>query len=218
MPYEEALLYDKRELFEIYFSIIRRNHPLFFSFIPITDYNTMIIKLDIFILKFGICSAINALFFTQATIHKIYTDKGSYKLGFYLPKIIISFFFTHIIIIIIKYIFLSERNIVNVKKKQTYDQAKEEAVKARRSLIIKYILFYVIGTVFLALFWYYLSSFCAVYQNTQIFLIINTFISLGISFLYPCIINILPSILRKISLKNTNKEYLYKTSKIIQII
>ena len=135
-----------------------------------------------------------------------------------MPKILISFLFTHIIIIIIKYIFLSERNIVNIKKKQTYDQAKEEAVKARRSLIIKYILFYVIGTVFLALFWYYLSSFCAVYQNTQIFLIINTFISLGISFLYPCIINILPSIVRKISLKNTNKEYLYKTSKIIQII
>ena len=67
----------------------------------------MIIKLDIFVLKFGICSAINALFFTEATIHKIYKDKGSYKLGFYLPKIILSFLFTHIIIIIIKYIFLS---------------------------------------------------------------------------------------------------------------
>ena len=218
LPYKEALLYDKREVLGIYCSIIRRNHPLLFSFFPIEDYNTMIIKLDIFILKFCICSAINALFFTQATIHKIYTDKGSYKLGFYLPKIIISFFFTHIIIVIIKYIFLSERNILNVKKIQSYKKAKEEADKARRCLIIKYILFYVIGSGFLGLFWFYLSSFCAVYKNTQIFLIINTFISLGISIIYPCIINILPSIIRKISLNNNNSECLYITSKIIQII
>ena len=89
----------------IYFSILRRNQPLLFSFIPNSDYNTMIIKLDIFILKFCICSAINALFFTESTIHKIYADKGSYKLGYYLPKIFLSFIFTHIIIIIIKYFF-----------------------------------------------------------------------------------------------------------------
>ena len=178
----------------------------------------MIIKLDIFVLKFGICSAINALFFTEATIHKIYKDKGSYKLGFYLPKIILSFLFTHIIIIIIKYIFLSERNILNVKKKEKYEEASEEADKAKRCIITKYILFYIIGTGFLVLFWFYLSSFCAVFQNTQIFLIINTFISLGISFLYPFFINFIPSILRKISLNNTNNECIYKTSKVIQII
>jgi len=218
LPYKEALLYDKRDILGIYFSILRKNHPLLFSFIPNGDYNTMVIKLDIFILKFGICSAINALFFTESTIHKIYADKGSYKLGFYLPKIILSFLFTHIIIIILKYIFLSERNILNVKKKQTYDEANNEADKAKRCLIIKYIIFYITGTAFLVLFWFYLSSFCAVYQNTQIFLIINTFISLGISFLYPCIINFLPSILRKISLNNTNNECMYKTSKVLQII
>ena len=218
LPYNEALLYDKRDILGIYFSILRRNHPLLFSFIPNGDYNTMVIKLDIFILKFGICSAINALFFTESTIHKIYADRGAYKLGFYLPKILLSFLFTHVIIIILKYIFLSEGNILNVKKKPTYDEANEEADKAKRCLIIKYILFYIIGTAFLVLFWFYLSSFCAVYQNTQIFLIINTFISLGISFLYPCIINFLPSILRKVSLNNTNIECMYKTSKVLQII
>jgi len=218
LPYKEALLYDKREVFEIYCSIIRRNHPLLFSFVPNGDYNCMIIKLDMFILKFGICSGINALFFTQATIHKIYTDKGSYKLGFYFPKILLSFIITHAINIVIKYIFLSERNILNVKKKQTYKLANREADKARRCLIIKYISFYIIGTAFLFIFWFYLSSFCAVYQNTQIFLIINTFISLGISFIYPCFINIFPSILRKISLNNSHSECMYKTSKIIQII
>ena len=218
LPYIEALVYDKRDLLHIYFSIIKRNHPIFFSFIPTQDYNTMIIKIDLFILKFAICSAINALFFTEKVIHRIYADKGSYNLGFYLPKIILSFLFTHIIIIVLKYIFLSERNILNIKNKKKYDEAYDEADKARRCLIIKYILFYVIGSLFLILFWYYLSSFCAVYQNTQIFLVINTFISLGISFLFPFIMNIVPSILRYISLKNSNNECIYKISKIIQLV
>ena len=178
----------------------------------------MIIKLDIFILKFCICSAINALFFTESTIHKIYADKGSYKLGYYLPKIFLSFIFTHIIIIIIKYFFLSEGNILKIKKKQSYNEASEEAAKAKRCIIIKYILFYIVGSGFLVLFWFYLSSFCAVYQNTQIFLIINTFISLGIAFLYPIVIDIIPSMLRKIALNNNKSECMYKISKVMQII
>ena len=74
------------------------------------------------------------------------------------------------------------------------------------------------GSGFLVLFWFYLSSFCAVYQNTQIFLIINTFISLGIAFLYPIVIDIIPSMLRKIALNNNKSECLYEISKAIQII
>ena len=34
LPYKEALLYDKRDILGIYFSILRKNHPLLFSFIP----------------------------------------------------------------------------------------------------------------------------------------------------------------------------------------
>ena len=174
--------------------------------------------MDLFILKFAITSAINALFFTESTIHKIYSDKGSYDLSFYLPKIIISFFITHVISIILRYIFLSESGIISIKSKPTYNEASDEKDKVKRCLMIKYILFYVIGGAFLVLFWFYLSSFCAVYQNTQIFLIINTFISLLISIIYPLIINFLPAFLRIFSLQNANNHILYRVSTIIQII
>ena len=118
----------------------------------------------------------------------------------------------------VKYFILSERDIVNIKRKLTYDEAYDEADKAKRCLIIKYILFYAIGVAFLIVFWYYLSSFCAVYQNTQIFLIINTFITIVISFIYPFIINFIPAFLRKIALDGKNRECLYNTNKIIQMI
>ena len=90
----------------------------------------------------------------------------------------------------------------------------------RRCLIIKYLCFYVFGTVVLAFFWYFLSSFGAVYRNSQVHLIKNAFVTLAIAFVYPFIINLLPSTFRIISLKdvNRNSQYMYRFSKIIQII
>ena len=164
------------------------------------------------------CSAVNCLFFTENTIHKIYGDKGTYKIGFYLPKIIISFLVSHVISIGLRYLFLSQYGILEIKKKTSFDEASDKADGVKRCLMIKYIIFYIAGTAFLILFWFYLSSFCAVYQNTQIFLIINTLISLVISFLYPIIINFIPACLRYFSLRKDNNQCLYKISCIIQII
>ena len=72
--------------------------------------------------------------------------------------------------------------------------------------------------VFLLFFWYYLSSFGAVYKNSQIYLIKNTVISYGFSLIYPFFINIFPSILRIYSLKRKENECKYKISRLIQII
>ena len=90
----------------------------------------------------------------------------------------------------------------------------------KRCLAFKYIGFYIIGFIFLLFCWYYLSSFGAVFQNTQIDLISNTFISLGFAFALPFFINLFPGILRIISLKDPNKSkaYMFKISKIFQYI
>ena len=67
---------------------------------------------------------------------------------------------------------------------------------------------------------YYLTSFNAIYQNTQVYLIENTFISFGISLFYPFIINLFPMIIRIYSIQseNKNQEYCYKVSQILQFI
>ena len=83
-------------------------------------------------------------------------------------------------------------------------------------LIIKYICFYIFGTLFLLFLWYYLSSFGAVYRNTQIYLIKNTLISIGFSLVYPFVINLIPAMIRNYSLKHSNREIIYKIGKIIQ--
>ena len=69
-------------------------------------------------------------------------------------------------------------------------------------------------------FWYFISSFCAVYVNTQKILINDTLISFGLSMLYPFGLNLLPGIFRIPALKapKKDKNYLYKISQLVAII
>ena len=218
--YNEALLYDNRTYIQYYKSLLKVKHPILFAFVPNNDYNTMIIKISIFCFSFSLYFVVNACFFDEVTIHQIYKDEGEYNFSFFALQIFLSFIFAHILSILIKYVFLSERNIYEIRKETELMKVREKQNNVKRIIIIKYIIFFIAGTVLLFFFWYYLSSFGAVYQNTQVFLIKNTFISVLISLIYPFIINLLPGIFRIYSLKDAKnkKEGFFIFSKILQII
>ncbi len=218
MNYKDALLYDKRTFIQYYCCLIKLKIPILFAFYPMNDYNIKIIKICLFFLSFVTYFAVNTFFFNESTIHQIYIDGGNYNFSYFIPKIIISFIICYIINILIIYFFSSERNLLEIKNVENLDEISDKADSVKRCLIIKYIIFFIVSFVFLIVFWYYLSSFCAVYQNTQIYLLINTVISFVISLIYPIFFNILPSIIRISSLKSTTSECVYKTSKIIQIL
>ena len=93
-----------------------------------------------------------------------------------------------------------------------------EAIK--KTLNIKFKCFFIISFVLLLFFWYYISCFCAIYENTQLHLIKDSIISFGLSLLYPFGIYLLPGIFRIPSLRSSKKDRhcMYKFSKIIQLI
>ena len=101
---------------------------------------------------------------------------------------------------------------------QTLSNADSKANKVGKNLIIKYTIFFIGGLIFIVFFWILLSSFGAVYTNTQIFIFKNTLISFAISLCYPFLINILPCIFRMCSLRSTNSECTYKVSKFLQLL
>jgi hypothetical protein len=70
--YRQAIIYDKRSCFDYYFSLIKRKNPIIFSFCPVDDYNTMVIKTCIFSLSFSIYYATNFAFFDDKIMHKIF--------------------------------------------------------------------------------------------------------------------------------------------------
>ena len=157
MEYNDALKYDQRKISDYYMYLSRTKNYIIFSFFPIKDYNLRIIKISLFFIFFSVNYFINALFFDEPTIHKIYESEGLYNLIDLIPHIFCSFIISYALNTIIKCIFLSERNICQIKREKNVHKIYAFAEKIKKLLIFKYICFYCISLVFLLFFWYYLS-------------------------------------------------------------
>ena len=217
--YEDAKKFDKRSGCEYYYSLLQRKQIFIFTFLTFNDYNSGIIKKYIFFLMFALHYSINALFFNDTNMHQILQDQGNYNITYQLKYIIISTILSTFILRIILYtLVLTDRNIHDIKCQPNLSNANILKKKTLKYMKIKFLIFFLLNLILLVIFWYYLTCWNAVYQNTQIYLIKNTLISFGISLIYPFIINIIPVILRKLSLKKGKRECLYKTSKIMQIL
>jgi hypothetical protein len=161
--------------------------------------------------------ASNALFFNETLIHRIYKDEGFYNFKFFIPYIIYSFIISHIFYSLIKFLFLSERNILKIKKLVKIKADLDKVDRIKKNLNIKYICFFPLGLVLHIFIWYYLSSLGSVFQNTQIFIVKNALICFGIALIYPIFINLLPSTFRTISLNHKKRCY-YNLSRFLQLI
>ena len=218
MNYKDAIIFDKRTFGQIYISFLFAKQPILFSFCPKNDYNIFIIKLCLFFLSFAIYYSLNTFFFDLSVIHKIYEDNGEYNLSYHFPQIIFSFLISYYVNNIIKFVTLIERNLLKIKYEKSINEANEKSVSIKKCCIIKGVVYFILSISVLIFIWYYLSSFCAVYQNSQIFLIKNTFISFTLGLIFPFIAIIFPLLLRIFSLKNKNGECIYKLSIFFQII
>ena len=218
--YKDALKYDKRTYLQYYFSLLKTKHLLIFAFLPMKDYNSMIIKICLFFISFSLYYTINALFFTDETMNKIYEDHGEFNFIFQIPQILYSTLISSVISFFIKFLSLSERNIISIKNVKVSEESSDKIKYLLNCIYIQFYLFFILNFLLLILFWFYLSIFCVVYKNTQLYLIKDTIISFIVSLLYPLGLNFLPGIFRIPAIKVDNKknECLYKISKIIQLI
>ena len=199
-------------------SLLKIGHLFIFSFIYNNDYNSRIIKICLFFFSFGLYYTVNALFFTDSTMNKIYEDEGKYDLISQIPKLLYSNLISTVINIIVKTLSLSERDILKLENNRKGENYKNKLIKLKKCVLIKFILFFIISFLFLFIFWLYISTFCAVYMNTQKYLIVDTLISFLLSLVYPFGYYLIPGILRIPSLKSKNKECLYKISLLCQSI
>ena len=116
LSYDLALKFDKRTYFIYYFSLLRTKHIFISTFFNNNDYNIKIIKYDLFFISFAIYYAVNAPFFNDDLLHKIYEDKGSFNLLYQLPQIIYSSLISTCLNILLKLLSLSKDDIINFKK------------------------------------------------------------------------------------------------------
>ena len=217
LAYKDAIKIDKRKFIQLYISLLKTKHILIFSFFYLKDYNSYIIKINLFFLTFAMNYVISAMFYSDSTMNKIYVDDGSFDIAYQLPQMFYSFIISSVLGTLLNFLGLYEGDIAEFKKIEKKDKNQR---KVLFNIKLKVILFFIIDYILIFFFWIYLGCFCAVYKNTQIHLLLDVTSSFIISFLTPFISNLLPCFLRILSLKDKKgKKYiLFKFSNIIQNI
>ena len=215
LDYEEALQLDHRNYCDYYTSLLKYNHPIMYSFAPYNDYNSKIIKMFLFFFSFALDFTVNAIFFSDDTMHKIYEDKGKFDFLYQVPQIIYSTIISKFIDTLIRKFALTQDNIVDLKKEKGSKKFKKINLIILRTLKIKFILFFCLAFMILSFFWYYITCFCGIYINTQIHLIKDSLSSLVLSLIIPFALYLIPGIFRLAALKEKKKKNSQKQKKYI---
>ena len=162
----------------------------------------------------------NALFFSDKTMHKIYEDKGSFDFIYQLPQIIYSSIISGLFKFLLTKLALSQELILNFKGDKNTIDINKRISSLKKIIKIKFVFYFIISTILLLFFWYYISMFCAIYRSSQIHLIKDTIISFVLSFISPIFIYLIPGFFRITALTKSkiNRKYLYNFSKFLQMI
>ena len=223
LPYKKAVDYDKRSFPYFYWQLLRREHLIFFTFFSWDDNNILSIKLSKFIVSISVDFALNVAFFFDESMHKIYLDYGKYNFIAQISQTLYSTIASESFDVFLRYLCIIENDIYKIKKfeqKKNKVIAKQQIFKVLKCMRIKLIFYFIVTFFSMCFFWYFVAAFCAVYKNTQHFLIKDSMVSLLMSLLYPFGLYLLPAGLRIIAIRDKKKRlsFLYKLSDIIPLI
>ena len=211
MPYSEAVLKDKRSFFQYYVSLLKSRHLIISIFI--NDYNSILIKISFVLLIFGICIGVNTIFFNDESVQRIYLKKGGYSIveniTSHMMPIMIAAIAASFVKSITAIFIYTDKTILKLKEKE--EKEKDERMNATLIKVTsRSMLLFIITFIILSIFWVYVGSICAIYHNSQIYLIVNGCISFVVVLLLPFLYNFLTALLRTSAIKGKNSECLYK--------
>ena len=154
-------------------------------------------------------------FFSDETMHKMFLDYGKYNFVQQIPQVLYSSIVSNTIDVFLCFLSLTDKLYYEMKNKNKLN--KYNAVRILKIVKLKIIFFYVFTFILFVFYWYTITSFCAVYQNTQNAFIKDSFLSLIVGYLYPFALYLFPTLLRIISLRYCNGKLsiIYKLSDII---
>ena len=217
LPYVIAIKYDKRNYCQYYGSLIKTQHNLICALFNNSDYNSSIVKIDLFLVGFVIEYTINALFYNDDTMHEIYESKGQFDFETQLPIIIYSSIISSILNYPLNFLALSNDPIIRFKQGTIKNNIMKRAKKLVNMLNVKFSLYFIISSLFLLFFWYYLSMFGAIYKNTQLHLLKDVLTSFLLSLFFPFVIYLLPGFLRISALSSKRgRPCIYNFSRFLQ--
>ena len=214
LEYDMALKLDKREFLDIYWSVLKREHIIIFTFFIRNDYNIVYIKFARFI--FLVCTdmALNVFFFADETMHKMFLDYGKYNFLQQIPQIIYSTIVSQLIEVFLCYLSMTDKYFYSIKKSGIISLNRINSII--KCIKKKSLAFFIFTATMFLFYWYTITCFCIVYQNTQTAFIKDSLSSFGLGLLYPFALYTLPVGLRLIALRaSSNLSWLFFISDII---
>ena len=159
--------------------------------------------------------AMNVFFFSDETMHKMYLDYGKYNIIQQIPQIAYSTLISKLIEIFLCYLSLTDSHYYQIKDCKKI--SKNFLIGIVKCINIKIRFFFGFTALLFIFYWYLITCFCAVYQNTQIAFIKDSFLSLLLGNLIPFGIYLFSSLLRIIALKSKKYrlEWLFNLSNVI---
>ena len=216
LEYTEEIKYDKRSLWQMYWATLKREHLIIFTFINCKDYNLLYIKLTRFVTLMAGDMALNAFFFSDKSMHKLFLNYGKYDFFQQIPQIVYSTIISQLIEVFLCFLSLTDKHIYQIKSAlKTISKAKIEQII--KCVYIKLTIFYIFTFICFVVYWYIISVFCGVYRNTQKHFIKDSIISFSICLAYPFILYFLSASLRICSLRLSKNRLkcIYNLSSII---
>ncbi len=216
LDYDNSLFHDKRSFIRIYYSYLKYNSILIFTFFLCEDFNLNFVKYALFVNYLILYLTFNTCFYNNNTIHNIYINEGDYVIGYHAWKIFLAFIISIIFIKLIKWwITFYRRKSLNMKLLKRYTDTKNEILRMIEEYHFNLKIYFPISLILIIFFWYYVSCICAVFRYSLWCLLINWAICFIFHFCYSLVLNLIPATLRYISLKKDGRECLYKASRII---
>ena len=226
--YNEAIEYDKRLYFRIFFIyLISKDNLLNIIFFnPPLELKPL--RFSIFIFSYACDMAFNALFYLSDNISDKYNYEGENVLLFSIfNNIIISAISTLVSYFLILFfqsltrssekiekIFRDEEDLLKNDKNYKVEEIKKlkienEVLKILKCLKIKIIYYIISEFIFMLFFFYYVTAFCAVYNSTQISWLLDCVSSYVLSLIITLSVSIIFSLFYKLSIRYEMK-VLYK--------
>ena len=220
LDYEKACDIDKRGFCKTYWSVLLREHMFLFTFITFNDYNLFYIKMERFLTLLCFQMTMNGLFFVHESMHRKYVNGEEYTFVQKIPQLLFTLIISHLLEVFLCFLGMTDDHIYKIKDLPKLEKNGAKIIDIIDTMKNRLIGFYIFTFVLFLFNWYFISAFCAVYQNTQKIFLRDSAISFVTSMIDPFIIYGVTTLLRYISLIKCCKKKLgcvYKLSDLIPI-
>ena len=194
--YENAIKYDNRDFWRIYYIVLLSKENILNTFFFKASLETQSLRLSLFIFNYSCDMALNALFYFNQKISDKYHYEGENLFFFTLVNNLVicisSTLFCYVLVKFFNLLISSKDSFENVFRSQEEKMRKNKNYKVNsenkkviyqniiyifKILKIKIMCYIIFEFILLLFFFYYITAFCEVYQSTQTSLITDSFIS-----------------------------------------